>query len=248
MVASAPPVVLAAGAILSWPWQRLGLWGADLSFAPPTLAAGAVVILGALLGLMGFRLLRQPAWWVLALSTASYLTVGALARDAVAAAGGDGAAGLPGALVLRLGWLVLAMVVAVAVGKQGTRFTLYLFALFLAGEVTHLPGLEAQGVGGAEVGASVALVLALVVAVESGVVAWVIRTFDRGQDRLAYWVLLAVLVFHPALTTWQVALESGQGLSGYVQIAIFAGVWLGLLLLITFALHRLALAFRGGQG
>ncbi|GEM_PF-6239945 len=243
LLAAAPPLVLASGTLLSLAWRGLGLGGELLLFPLPTLLASAVVIGGALLGLVGFGKWRGLAWGVFAISTLSYLSVAALAGDDPSS-GGVVVAGVPLAPFFRLGWLVLAMVFAISVGGRDTRRALWFFALFLSGEVTHFPILAPQGGAAGDPGLLVKLALAAVVVGESLAVAWAIAAFTRGAERVGFWVLAAVLLVHPLFTTWQVTLQPPGGLSAYLQTVAGAAISLLVLLVLTFALHRLAVGLR----
>ncbi len=243
LLAAAPPLLLASGTLLSLVWRGLGLRGDLLLFPLPTFLASALVIAGALLGLVGYRRLRRPSWGVFALSTLSYLSVAAVAGDDIVS-GGVAVAGVPLAGFLQMGWLVLAMVFAIGVGEGDTRRALWLFALFLSGVGIQFTIRIPQGGAAGDPGLLVTLAMATVVLGESLAVAWAIAAFTRGAERVAFWVLVAVLVAHPLLTTWQVTLQSPGGLSAYVQFVVGTEVLLGVMMAMTFALHRLAVGLR----
>ncbi|MSQ40107.1 MAG: hypothetical protein EXR55_00270 [Dehalococcoidia bacterium] len=237
LLAAAPPLVLAFGTLLSLVWRGLGLKGDLLLFPLPTLLASALVIGGAVLGLVGYTGLRRPAWGVFVLSTLSYLSVAALVGDDSSSAGVL-VAGVPLAPFFRLGWLVLAMMFAISVGGRDTRRALWLFALFLSAEVTHFPVLPSEPVF------LVKLSLAGAVLAESLAVAWAIAAFTRGVERVAFWVVILLLVLHPFLVVWPLAFEADGGASAYIQYGVSGAVFLGVIMAMTFALHRLAVGLR----
>ena len=247
VVASLPPLVLVSGSLLSWAWHGLGLGGGIGSLQPPTLLVGSLVITGALLGLAGSRPFRHLSWGAFALSTISLLTVVGMFDGADLVGNGGGADTTLVASLFYLGWLVLAITLAVAIGgREGLRSPLFL-ALFLAGAVTHFPIFEAQEIGvSAEVASRATAALAAAALVESAAVAWVVVRWSQGAEKLAFWVLVAILLLHPILTAWRVTLGSAEGLSAYLQTVVGGGVSLALLLGVTFLFHRFSLALRRG--
>ena len=249
MTAPLPPLVLVVGSLLSWVWLSLGLGARGDPLQPPALLAGAVVIAGALLGVAGNRSLRHPAWGAFALSTLSLFTVAAASGGPSLPSESAETALPPLAIYLRLGWLVMALMIAVVIGDRDSQRAVLFFALFLAGEVTRFPILETQGPGGPEQAVLATLLVAVVALTESAIMAWLIVTFVRGAEKAAFWLLVALLVVHPVVTAWRFVLEPPEGMSGtslYIQWIQGAEFSLVVLLVVTFLLHRLSLALRRG--
>jgi hypothetical protein len=249
VLAPLPPLILIGGSLAAWVFQGLGLIQQTSLVALPTLLAGFIVLVGAILGLIGSRGLKHPSWTAFGLSSVSLFTVALVSQS------GNGNMELqelalpPLALYVRMFWVAIALIASMVIGGKYTHRTVLYFVLFLAGEITRFPILFTEGGIEAQHTVLPILFLALVAVVESVIIAKLITLFLKGNEMLTVLAMIVLLVVHPLATAWQFALAPPEGMSGtavYFQWIQGAEFSLAVFLVIIFVLHRLVISLRRG--
>lgn len=249
VLAPLPPLILIVGSLVSWIFEGFGLSQQPSLVSLPTLLAGLIVIVGALLGFIGSRRLKHPSWSAFGLSSISLFTV-ALASQSV-----NGYTELqelalpPLALYVRMFWVAIALIASMVIGGKHSHRTVLYFILFLSGEITRFPIVFTEGAIEAQITVLPTLFLALVAIVESVIIAKLITLFLKGNEMPTVFGMIGLLVVHPLATAWRFALAPPEGMSGtevYLQWIQGAEFSLAVFLVIIFVLHRLAIALRRG--
>ena len=243
-----PPLLLVTGSLFSLAWVGLGLgWGIG-ALMPPSILAGSVIVTGALLGLAGSPSFRHLPWYAFSLSTLNLFTTGVLIGGPIGESDAGAIDAAFAANLFYIGWLLLAIVLAVILaGKESWNSGIFV-ALFLAGAVTQMPILHFQQPETLLIGVSPYMWFMIsLTMVKSLLVAWATVQFTCGYKRRGFLALMVVLALHPMLS-WEYMVPSfgAREAVAHLEIILGSATSLALLMGVTFVLHRFSLALRRG--
>ncbi len=206
-----PFLLLGLAALISWPWRRLDLPSAMADLSPVS------IVLLSLTVLAGFHAVgrRLPqgllSWPPAGMGAMAILGMAALAQATDRSIGDAGAGPF-------LATFLLALAFGAAAAKHGTRYGIAFFILYvMAVEVRasfHVFEVEAtEPISGAFF---LTLASALRTALEVVVLLWLTRrlVLAPGNSGVgAVWGMLALLVAHGPLTSWEFPLLNGDSLT-----------------------------------